>query len=204
MILPPSSAAKSAPSDRSQRSATPRALSQAPDGPPPAPAAEAAVSTPPAPEFSLERVNAGQDIRPLRETTIDLRPTTAVPENPAGNVYAGTVDLRHRMGWMASVETGHTASVQFHPLYFEEINLERYGYHFGCLQPAVSAVRFYGSLPLLPYKLADRPPCSYESNLAHPAAATAAPPVRCRPKRPNMKAAVFQAGVMAGAFLLIP
>jgi hypothetical protein len=38
------------------------------------------------------------------------------------------------------------------PLYFEEINLERYGYGCGwCLQPAASAAHFFGTVPALPY-----------------------------------------------------
>ena len=38
------------------------------------------------------------------------------------------------------------------PLYFEEINLERYGYGCGwCLQPGASAAHFFGTVPALPY-----------------------------------------------------
>lgn len=41
------------------------------------------------------------------------------------------------------------------PLYFEEINLERYGYGCSpCLQPAVSAAHFFATVPALPYCLA--------------------------------------------------
>jgi len=46
----------------------------------------------------------------------------------------------------------------YRPLYFEEVNAERYGYSFGLLQPAVSIAEFYGHVVLLPYRLVARRP----------------------------------------------
>jgi hypothetical protein len=186
-----------------------RQLPPASLAPPPAPASEADLPSQPGPapavqQFDLDQVNAGLDIRPLRETSIRLAPTSAAPPNPAGNVYAGVVDQRNSQGWLAPMYSAHTAGVSYQPLYFEEINLERYGYNYGCLQPVLSAAKFYGTLPLLPYKMADQPPCSSESNLELSPAATAAAPVPCLRRPFNPKAAAVQAGVVAGAFLLIP
>lgn len=54
-------------------------------------------------------------------------------------------------------------SVYHRPLHFEEPNLERYGHYVAlvedhtCLQSAVSAAHFFGSLPLMPYKLGADP-----------------------------------------------
>lgn len=42
-------------------------------------------------------------------------------------------------------------------LCFEEPNLERYGFSFGCGQSAISAAAFFGRLPTLPYQLAADP-----------------------------------------------
>jgi len=66
------------------------------------------------------------------------------------------------------------------PLYFEEINLERYGYQCGdkwccttcgqefcCLQPAASAAHFFGTIPALPYCLIAEPPCECVYTLGH-------------------------------------
>lgn len=39
----------------------------------------------------------------------------------------------------------------YEPLYFQEANLERYGNHHGGLQPAISAARFFATIPALPY-----------------------------------------------------
>lgn len=48
-----------------------------------------------------------------------------------------------------------TAPNFFHnPLYFEQVNLERYGQGtYTCLQPAASAAQFFGTIPILPYKI---------------------------------------------------
>ena len=51
----------------------------------------------------------------------------------------------------------------YRPLYFEEINLERYGYGCcDCLQPAVSAAHFFATVPVLPYCMAIDCPCQCE------------------------------------------
>jgi HEAT repeat protein len=52
-------------------------------------------------------------------------------------------------------------AVCFRPLYFEDINLERYGIHFGFLEIAVSTGSFAKNVLLLPYKLIVQP--GYES-----------------------------------------
>ncbi len=46
------------------------------------------------------------------------------------------------------------------PLYFEQPNLERYGQGtHRLLQPAASSVHFFGTIPLLPYKILTQHPC---------------------------------------------
>jgi hypothetical protein len=54
----------------------------------------------------------------------------------------------------------------YQPLYFQELNAERYGRSWGVLQPAVSAANFYGRLPLVPYMLFSRPArrCTYHAH----------------------------------------
>jgi hypothetical protein len=55
----------------------------------------------------------------------------------------------------------------YQPLYFEEPNLERYGYGCSCytccgstcLQSACSAAHFFGTVPALPYMMAANCPC---------------------------------------------
>lgn len=50
----------------------------------------------------------------------------------------------------------------YHPLYFEDPNLERCGYSQGCCcQPLLSGFQFYGNVALLPFKMLVLHPCSY-------------------------------------------
>lgn len=193
------------------RSVQPRQPSQSLLTAPPAPPAEldSDPATPestvaPAAPFDIERLDSGVDLVPLRETSLRLATEFELPQNHAAGVFRGAIDQRGQYGWVSPRLSAHTAYVQYRPLYFEEVNLERYGYNFGCLQPFVSAARFYGTLPILPYKICDSSPCSYDINLEFAPAATAAPPVPLCRKPFNCKAAVFQSAVMTGAFLLIP
>ena len=54
------------------------------------------------------------------------------------------------------------------PLYFEEVQLERYGHEIGpVLQPLVSTAHFFGNIAVLPYKMGIHPPteCQYALGL---------------------------------------
>ncbi|HVT26666.1 MAG TPA: hypothetical protein VHE81_01485 [Lacipirellulaceae bacterium] len=54
------------------------------------------------------------------------------------------------------------------PLYFEEANLERYGYGCDCcLQPAASAFHFFGTIPVLPYCMVAECPGDCVYTLGH-------------------------------------
>ena len=47
-----------------------------------------------------------------------------------------------------------TSPAFFHrPLYFEQPNLERYGYDWGLAQPFISGAQFFVKIPLLPYMM---------------------------------------------------
>jgi hypothetical protein len=58
----------------------------------------------------------------------------------------------------------------YQPLYFEEVNLERYGRSYGIFQPVVSAVHFYSSVHTLPYCLFAQPArrCTYHAHWTLP------------------------------------
>lgn len=44
------------------------------------------------------------------------------------------------------------SNLSHRPLRFEQAYLERYGYHYGCAQPVVSGVQFFGDVLVLPAK----------------------------------------------------
>ena len=68
-------------------------------------------------------------------------------------------------------EQAHLATYQAHnfkhrPLYFEEVNLERYGNQLP-LQNVISAAHFFTSAGLMPYQLGAKPPNCCVSTLGH-------------------------------------
>jgi len=91
----------------------------------------------------------------------------------------------------------------YQPLYFEEVNVERYGYKVPYVQPALSAADFYLSIVKLPYKMALEPPWScvstqrYERPGNHPPPYPWLEPFRLGP-------ALVEGGVVMGLIFLIP
>ncbi len=92
------------------------------------------------------------------------------------------------------------------PLYFEELNLERYGYCWPGLhvvQPALSGAQFFATFPLLPYKMWCEPPLECDYTLGQYRPGSPAPyQVQLPCWRPGAGAA--EAGAVAGLILLIP
>jgi hypothetical protein len=80
-----------------------------------------------------------------------------------------------RKEWLAS-------NLTHHPLYHEDIMLERHGHQrWPLLQPAVSGARFFGGVILMPYKLTLKKPWEEEYTLGHIRPGTPAPPLYQRP-----------------------
>jgi hypothetical protein len=147
--------------------------------------------------------------RPLRDSPRGIRLMTAdfVPPNPASEYFAGTGEMTHEIGvqrpwpqvqflWLAS-------GAVHYPLYFEDINLERYGYSYGCAQPIVSAAHFFGRLPALPYLMSLSPPCDCQYALGY------FRPGSCAPYRLHWppldgRAAAVEGATITGLVFLIP
>ena len=76
----------------------------------------------------------------------------------------------HR-AWTPQTVTWHASSLCHKPLYFENIQLERYGHSHGpVVQPFASTVHFFGKLFFLPYNTAINPPneCQYALGFYRP------------------------------------
>lgn len=69
--------------------------------------------------------------------------------------------------WPRLVSTIPASVTRYHPLYFEDKNVERYGWDAGIFQPFLSAGKFYLDLALLPYHLGAQPPWSLEYNAGY-------------------------------------
>jgi hypothetical protein len=111
----------------------------------------------------------------------------------------------HERLWMASEFAWIAPGTYHQPLYFEEVNLERYGYYDvrPCLQPLASAAHFFGTVPLLPYKTRIDPPCQCVHTLGHYRPGSRVPH---RPELVPLRAdaIVAEAAAVAGVILLIP
>ena len=106
--------------------------------------------------------------------------------------------------WPTQVYHWQAAATRHQPLYFEEINAERYGYtcHW-TLQPAVSTAHFFGTLPALPYLMAANCPTECQYTLGHYR------PGSCPPRRRHWWPAdawggTFEAGTIAWMIMVFP
>jgi len=86
-----------------------------------------------------------------------------------------------------------------YPLYFGDLSAERYGHHFGCIQPVISYGKFVADLVMLPYNLCLDSPYSiqYDHGLYRPG--DCVPHLIYLP-RWDRRAAFFQAAVWTGLF----
>ncbi|NNJ25429.1 hypothetical protein LzC2_14990 [Planctomycetes bacterium LzC2] len=91
----------------------------------------------------------------------------------------------------------------YNPLYFQDVNLERYGHHHGVLQPAASVAKFGTQLIGLPYQMALDPPCKCETPLGYYRPGDCAPKLHYQIPL-NAKAALVQAAAVSGVALILP
>ncbi len=106
--------------------------------------------------------------------------------------------------WEPSKITWKASNLIHKPLYFEEVNLERYGHTAGpILQPVVSSAHFFANIAILPYKMGVHLPneCQYALGYYRPGDCA---PWITQPVPLSLRGALFQAGAVTGAVLLIP
>ncbi len=106
--------------------------------------------------------------------------------------------------WALTAYFWHAPNTYSHPLYFEDVMLERHGHQrFPALQPFISGGRFFATIPMLPYLMTINPACDYDYHLGHFRPGSCAPGLVQRPPYVR-RAAVVQAAATAGAFIAIP
>jgi hypothetical protein len=168
-------------------------------------------------EQSEETAGSTWSAKPVCELTTDIMlPGGLLPKNhwqdrPQQFVPCGEVCGTTR-GWPVNTFTWVASCLCHNPLYFEEINLERYGYGCGCygpccstcLQSGVSACHFFGTIPALPWKMAVDCPCECEYALGYYR------PGSCPPWRyncctqPSCLGALAEGGAATALIFLIP
>ncbi len=90
------------------------------------------------------------------------------------------------------------------PLYFEDVQLERYGHSWGPgVQPVVSSAMFFATVPILPYKMGMDLPweCVYPLGYYRPGDCA---PYMIPPVPVSVRGAAAEAAAVTGGILLIP
>lgn len=150
------------------------------------------------------------DVRPFQPITnltvdISLPPGRAPGADLSPGATRPVGDARLVVGWATIDFTWVPTNMVHRPLYFEQVNLERYGYSVGpCLQPIVSGAHFFAVIPALPYKMAVQCPTECVYTLGHYRPGDCGVPRRWHRPGWRWSAAAVEVGTVAGLILLIP
>jgi hypothetical protein len=134
-----------------------------------------------------------------------MDPENVVPKDWATPYFAKAGELAgpavENRSWATTGYFWLAPGLGYWPLYFEEINVERYGYRVGCLQPAISAAHFFATIPLMPYKTFVHPPHECVYSLGYYRPGDCAP---CQHEQFHLQAdaAAAEGGMIAGMILL--
>jgi hypothetical protein len=151
--------------------------------------------------------------RPIGQVNIDSRPkpkngNNALPENivdaatQTAAVHASTSDqMQGELYYPKS--RNHDEIFAYQPLYFEEVNLERYGRTCGHLQPVASSLRFFATIPMLPYAMTVSHPCTAYTQKWPYGAGWGAPKVR-EFEPVQLKPSLVQVGAITGLVFVLP
>jgi hypothetical protein len=152
-----------------------------------------------APVRDMEKCPSPSDLK--RVTLIDVSLVAPAGDFPQ-YCPLGDVAFQPR-SWSPLTYTWKATALCHKPLYFEERALERYGHTTGHWQPLVSGLMFYGTLPILPYKMGMHSPweCMYSLGYYQPnsCAPWIVPPVPL-----NVRGALLEAGAWTGGVYAIP
>lgn len=162
-----------------------------------------------------EEINAQQEIarervfRPIGQVTANaalppgLLPDSVVDRNLLPQ-HPLVGDPRFYGGWVGKDFQWSATKFAHYPLYFEEVNLERYGYQCNdCIQPFVSGAHFFATVPALPYLMTAQPPCECVYTLGHYRPGSCVPWQRNYPPCSCCGVAV-ETAVVVGLVFLIP
>jgi hypothetical protein len=106
--------------------------------------------------------------------------------------------------WCDSLYTWKASSLCHKPLYFEHMSLERYGHTWHpFFQPVVSGAHFFGTIPILPYKMGIEDPCECVYALGYYRPGNCAPKL-LYPLPLSLRGAVYEAAAVTGVVFLLP
>ncbi|QDT79611.1 hypothetical protein Mal35_30750 [Gimesia maris] len=148
-------------------------------------------------------------LKPLTELTLNTKPPTGdLPANTAGaqleKIPVQQVVMGTTRDWSLTTKEWEAPAIPYNPLYFEEPYLERYGYNYGpAIQPFISAGRFFGRVPALPYMIGAYPihECQYDLGYERPGDC---PPYQVERLPFSARGALFESLTVTGLIFLIP
>lgn len=106
--------------------------------------------------------------------------------------------------WASTTVTWRASNLCHNPLYFEDVNLERYGHTHGpVLEPVVQSAHFFATIAVLPYKMGVHAPNECQYALGYYRPGSCAPWIK-PPVPISARGAIAQAATMTGLFWLIP
>ncbi|WP_437203035.1 hypothetical protein [Planctomicrobium sp. SH664] len=173
----------------------------------PGPACPDGVLEPGADVNEAEQID-GNTHRALAQISLNITPPKGeLPSDRAAVKFAAAGSRMHLPGTQRTWATSHfywNASLLNHqPLYFEDVNLERHGFSYGLAQPLVSGVKFFATIPTLPYQVIAQPAQMTQYTLGEARPGDNAPYVHERLRR-SLDATVVEAAVIVGLVFLIP
>lgn len=155
------------------------------------------------------RENCSEDLADLkarRLSSIDLniRVTGSAGEDYPYNCTLEDGTIFAPRCWSEITYMWKASGLCHKPLYFEDEALERYGHSWGpYVQPLVSGAHFFGTLPVLPYKMGLKTPDECVYALGHYRPGNCAPYL-IDPVPFTWRAAIFQAGGAVGVAAFLP
>jgi hypothetical protein len=136
----------------------------------------------------------GNGSLPKSYTEAEERLEEALPEHTA----------QRDPGWYTSRLEFAAANTFSHPLYFEDVMLERHGHErFPALTPMISGARFLATVPMLPYLMTVRPACDFEYKMGHFRSGDCVYPYIQRPPY-QRNAVIVEAAVISGLSIGLP
>jgi hypothetical protein len=175
-------------------------------------------SSPPADQVDSETIPAepqrkpfsSEEIfRPIGEIDLNAKPTPGIqPPDYSEELFVPADEApltgQIQRNWPVGVFEWAASELAHQPLYFDDVPLERYGQtHCRVLQPAISAARFFGTFPAIPYKMAIDHPYDRISTLGLWRPGSPTPCIH--QKLPwECRAAAWEGAAWAGLILLLP
>ena len=141
-----------------------------------------------------------KDLKKISQLTTNITPSPG--ELPKDCPWGGA-QFQPRC-WSAVTFTWTASALCHHPLYFEDIQVERYGHTLGpWLQPVASAAQFFLTMPILPYKMGLELPdeCMYTLGYYRPGDCA---PYMIDPLPVSIRAGLFEAGAWVAGAAIVP